>query len=114
MGGCPAEVSQHRRTCHLNDDPLQRLQRIIRIYPTTQRDGVDYNLAFMDPGFIAAEHEQFDPVYMRRMFDYGYTKGRSGYPWGKEPPILMCGCGRKPLQSSREHFGFALTIARRA
>ena len=61
---------------------------IIRIYQTTQRDGVDYNLAFIDPGFTAAEHEQFDPVYMRSLFDYGYTRGRSGYPWRKEPPIL--------------------------
>ena len=61
---------------------------IIRIYQTTQRDGVDYNLAFIGPDFTAAEHEQFDPVYMRSLFDYGYTRGRSGYPWRKEPPIL--------------------------
>ena len=61
---------------------------IIRIYATTKRDGVDYNLAYIGTDFPEIKHEQFDPVYMKRLFDYGYVKGRAGYPWSKEPPIL--------------------------
>ena len=61
---------------------------IIRIYATTKRDGVDYNLAYIGTDFPEIKHEQFDPVYMKRLFDYGYVKGRAGYPWSKERPIL--------------------------
>jgi hypothetical protein len=61
---------------------------ILRIYETTQRDGVDYNLAFIGPDFTTISREQFDPVYMRQLFDYGYVRGRAGYPWQKKPPIL--------------------------
>ena len=61
---------------------------ILRIYGTTKRDGVDYNLAYIDSDFPAIKHEQFDPAYLRALFDYGYAKGRRGYPWRKAPPIL--------------------------
>jgi hypothetical protein len=61
---------------------------IMRIYATTQRDGVDYNLAYIETDFPESQHEQFDPVYMRRLFDYGYAKARDGYRWRKVPPIL--------------------------
>jgi hypothetical protein len=61
---------------------------ILRIYATTQRDGVDYNLAYIGSDFAEVEHEQFDPAYMRKLFDYGYAKARAGYPWSKVPPVL--------------------------
>ncbi|MGE0259663.1 MAG: patatin-like phospholipase family protein [Alphaproteobacteria bacterium] len=61
---------------------------ILRIYATTKRDGVDYNLAYIGPDFADVDREQFDPVYMRNLFDYGYAKGRAGYPWSKVPPYL--------------------------
>lgn len=61
---------------------------IMRIYAMTRRDGVDYNLAFIEPDFPEMQREQFDPVYMRRLFDYGYAKARAGFPWHKVPPLL--------------------------
>ena len=61
---------------------------VIRIYALTRRDGVDYNLAFIDTDFPEYQHEQFDPAYMKTLFDYGYTRGRAGYRWRKAPPIL--------------------------
>lgn len=61
---------------------------IFRIYATTKRDGVDYNLAFIEPDFPNVKHEDFDPAYLRSLFDYGYRKGRAGYPWKKAPPAL--------------------------
>jgi len=61
---------------------------IIRIYATTKRDGVDYNLAYIEPDFPDMKHEEFDPAYLRALFDYGYAKGRQGSAWHKAPPLL--------------------------
>ena len=30
----------------------------------------------------------FDPAYMRALFDYGYELARSGYKWHKAPPAF--------------------------
>ena len=61
---------------------------IMRIYATTKRDGVDYNLAYIESDFPATEHEEFDPAYMKALFDYAYARARGGYRWRKVPPIL--------------------------
>lgn len=71
---------------------------ILRIYATTKRDGVDYNLAYIDTDFPGTKHEDFDPAYLRALFDYGYTRGRAGYPWRKAPPILETGPTATRLQ----------------
>jgi len=62
---------------------------VIRIYATSQRDGVDYNLAYIGSDFTVEHKEQFDRAYMRALFDYGYQRARAGYPWSKAPPILQ-------------------------
>jgi hypothetical protein len=56
-----------------------------RIYLTTKRDGIDYNLAFIDDGFTVPYKDPFDQGYMQALFDYGYQKGMAGYPWRKTP-----------------------------
>ena len=61
---------------------------VSQIYFATQRDGVDYNLAYIDSDFTAKAKEQFDPVYMRALYDYGYGKAVRGYPWAKRPPWI--------------------------
>jgi hypothetical protein len=61
---------------------------VLRIYATTQRDGVDYNLAFIGADFNVEHKVPFDQTYMRALFDYGYQRGRAGYSWRKAPPIL--------------------------
>ena len=61
---------------------------ILRIYMTTKHDGADYNLAYIGPDLPAVKHEDFDPAYMRALFEYGYAKGYSDYHWHKVPPIL--------------------------
>jgi hypothetical protein len=59
------------------------------IYVTTQRDGFDFNLAYIGPDFqFENKKEEFDTLYMRALFDYGYHLGRQGYPWKKTPPGL--------------------------
>lgn len=57
-----------------------------RIYLTAKRDGVDFNLAFIADDFDTAYTGPFDTRYMRKLFAYGYAKGKDGYNWSKTPP----------------------------
>jgi hypothetical protein len=59
---------------------------LYRIYMTTQRDGLDFNLAFIGPEFEYGPHAQFDTAFMNALYDYGYRLGQGGYPWQKFPP----------------------------
>jgi hypothetical protein len=59
---------------------------LYRIYLTTQRDGLDYNLAYLDDDFEVPYKGPFDKQYMNTLFEYGYRKGSAGYPWHKTPP----------------------------
>jgi len=61
---------------------------ILRIYFIMQRDGVDYNLAYIGSDFSAPHVADFDTPYMVALFDYGYQQGRAGYDWKKSPPGL--------------------------
>jgi hypothetical protein len=61
---------------------------LLRIYATAKRDGVDYNLTYIETDFPNVKHEKFDPAYMNALFDYAYAKGRHGFSWHKSPPIL--------------------------
>lgn len=63
---------------------------ILRIYYTTQRDGVDYNLAYIGDDFaIPHPADDFDKAYMNAEYAYAYRLARYGYPWKKEPPSLV-------------------------
>jgi len=64
----------------------QGIGDLYRIYATTQKDGVDFNLAFIGADFTYPHKEEFDTEYMRKLFDYGYQLGVKGYPWHKTPP----------------------------
>lgn len=59
---------------------------LYRIYLTTRRDGVDYNLAFLDDAFDTPYVGPFDRTYMNTLFAYGYRRGAAGYAWHKVPP----------------------------
>jgi hypothetical protein len=62
---------------------------LTRIYFVSQRDNVDYNLAYVETDFTTPHpRENFDSTYMNALFDYGYQKARRGYPWRKAPPLL--------------------------
>jgi len=61
---------------------------VLKMYATTQRDDVDFNLASIGPDFTMKLPEPFDPGYMRSLFDYGYQKGKSGYEWAHKPPMI--------------------------
>ncbi len=59
-----------------------------RIYLQTQRDGLDFNLAYIDDDFMADHTMDFDTRFMKALFDYGYRLGKEGYPWKKVPPMI--------------------------
>ena len=67
----------------------QGLGDLYRIYVTAQRDGFDFNLAYIGPDFVYEnKKESFETAYMVALFDYGYRLGRDGYEWRKTPPGL--------------------------
>lgn len=60
---------------------------VMRIYYTTARDGLDFNLAYIGADFDKKLPSPFDQGYMRALFDYGYAQGKAGYNWSKKPPL---------------------------
>ncbi|MBF0256160.1 MAG: patatin-like phospholipase family protein [Gammaproteobacteria bacterium] len=64
----------------------QGIGDLYRIFMTTQRDGVDFNLAFIPPTFKAEHKEEFDTEYMRQLYQTGFEMAVKGYPWQKRPP----------------------------
>jgi Patatin-like phospholipase len=93
----PFWANVSRRTLPIAEEAIASMVQasgsndVSQIYFATQRDGVDYNLAYIDSGFTAEAKEQFDPVYMRALYDYGYGKAVRGYPWAKRPPWISEG-----------------------
>lgn len=62
---------------------------LFRIYLTAQRDGLDFNLAFIGSDFVYENKKvQFETAYMKALYDYAYEQGRAGYNWRKQPPGL--------------------------
>jgi len=61
---------------------------LVSIYFLAQRDGLDFNLAFIPRTFSEPRVEDFDMQYMRKLFNVGYEMAVNGYPWEKAPPAL--------------------------
>jgi predicted patatin/cPLA2 family phospholipase len=59
---------------------------IYRIYLSTRRDGLNYNLAFIPETFTEEASEPFDREYMTSLFNLGYEQARNGYEWSRTPP----------------------------
>ena len=85
-------ASTERRTMNIAMraiDSLTRTQGIgdlYRVYATTQRDGVDFNLTFIPPSFNVPHNEMFDTAYMKALYDVGLNAAKSNYQWQKYPP----------------------------
>lgn len=61
---------------------------VLRTYFVTQRDGVDYNLAYIGTDFSAPKTGEFDKAYMNALYEYGYQQARENREWHKMPPGL--------------------------
>lgn len=65
----------------------QGIGDLFRIYLITQKDDIDFNLAFIPESFIPDPKEPFDPIEMKRLYKLGYEMAKNGYPWQKYPPF---------------------------
>jgi predicted acylesterase/phospholipase RssA len=85
-------ASVKRRTLSIASRAISSLMQtqgigdLYRIYLTTQRDGVAFNLAFIPSSFTMRRREQFDTAYMRGLYQTGFDLARGGYPWAHAPP----------------------------
>jgi len=61
---------------------------VLRTYFVSERDKVDYNLAYIGSDFTAPKSGEFDQSYMRALYDYGNRQMLSGQTWHKTPPGL--------------------------
>jgi predicted acylesterase/phospholipase RssA len=59
---------------------------LYRIYQTTQRDRVEFNLAYIGADFKFPHAREFDRAYMNALYQYSYELGKAGYPWAHTPP----------------------------
>ena len=60
-----------------------------RIYAITKRDGTDFNLGYIPATFKIPRTKQFDPAYMRQLYQFGFEQAVAGYRWAKQPPALV-------------------------
>jgi len=70
-------------------DSLIRTQGVgdlYQIFSLCNRDGNDFNLAYIPSSFTEEPNEDFDPVYMKKLFDLGFQMAQESYPWQKQPP----------------------------
>jgi predicted acylesterase/phospholipase RssA len=59
----------------------QGIGDLYRIYSVTQRDGIDFNLAYIPPTFETPHRTEFDTDYMRALYDMGYSMAEKGFIW---------------------------------
>jgi predicted acylesterase/phospholipase RssA len=64
----------------------QGLGDLNRMYLTSTRDHIDYNLAYIPSDFTAPKKSDFDVAYMAPLFERGRQLAAAGYPWVKYPP----------------------------
>jgi len=90
----PTASSVERRTLKIAARAIRTLVQtqglgdVHRLYDLAQRDGIDFNLAYIPKDFDGPPSNEFDPVYMNRLFDRAFGSAQDGYPWSKLPPDL--------------------------
>jgi len=67
----------------------QAIGDLYRIYSVTRRDGTDFNLAFIPDDFKVPHESDFDPTFMRRLYNFGFERAAAGFQWLKEPPMRV-------------------------
>ena len=77
----------------------QGMGDLYRIYSIAQRDGLDFNLAFIPKSFTRTLKEPFETAYMKALFDVGYDMAVKGFPWVKAPPGFIAEETQPALQN---------------
>ena len=90
----PNHLASDRRTFSIAGRAIETMlvssgrNDVLRTYFITQRDGVDYNLAYIGTDFSAPKSGEFDKAYMNALYEYGYQQARENREWHKMPPGL--------------------------
>lgn len=85
-------ASVERRTLPITTRAIGSLTRtqgigdLYRIFATTQKDRIDFNLAYIPPTFNVPHREEFDTNYMQQLYGVGRQMALAGYHWQKYPP----------------------------
>jgi hypothetical protein len=88
----PEWASVHRRTLSIATNAIASLIHaqgngdLHRMYLTSQRDHLEFKLAYIPSEFTLESKSQFDPVYMTALFSRGRDMAIKGYPWQTHPP----------------------------
>jgi hypothetical protein len=67
----------------------QGMGDLYRIYLGAKRDEMPFRLAYIPSDFNLKPEEDFDPKYMRALFDLAYELSRDGYDWETSPPGII-------------------------
>lgn len=76
---------------------------LYRIYQTTQRDHVSFNLAYIGADFKFSHQHEFDRQYMSALYQYAFQLGKSGYPWAHTPPGYNAPIDEETREQSRRN-----------
>ena len=85
-------ASTERRTMSIamrSIDSMIRTQGIgdlYRVYATSERDGIDFNLTYIPPTFDTPHREQFGTAYMQSLYKVALDAAKAGPKWEKHPP----------------------------
>jgi predicted acylesterase/phospholipase RssA len=88
----PAWSNTRRRTLDIGGRAINSLVQVQGIndvqmlYQTAQQDRADFNLAYIGADFEYPHAEEFNPEYMRKLFEYGHALSASGKAWHTAPP----------------------------
>lgn len=64
----------------------QGIGDLYQLYVLAERDGIDYNVAFIPASFSDKLREPFDREYMRQLYAVGREMMLNGTAWSKYPP----------------------------
>jgi len=61
---------------------------LYELFVFAKKNNIDYNLAYIPGDFHDTSTQAFDPVYMTKLYDLGFSMAQAGYPWKKVPPRM--------------------------
>jgi predicted acylesterase/phospholipase RssA len=64
----------------------QGINDVHQLYEIAQRDGADFNLAYIGRDFDHPHAGLFDPAYMKKLYEYAYDLAANGRAWHTAPP----------------------------
>jgi predicted acylesterase/phospholipase RssA len=88
----PNWAETNRRTMSIAGRAVQTMiatsgfNDVLRTYFMTQRDRIDFNLAYISRDFTVEFTTPFEASYMQALSDFGHAQARRGFDWVKVPP----------------------------